>query len=66
MASLTLLAGFAVLMFASVKSVFYFGLLTTITTICALFCDLLITPALLLAVTRAKPKAASNHQRLLI
>ncbi len=54
MASLTLLAGFAVLMLASVKSVFYFGLLTTVTTICALFCDLLITPALMLAVSKPK------------
>lgn len=58
MASLTLLAGFGVLMFASVKSVFYFGVLTTITTVCALFCDLLITPALMLAVTKPKPKDA--------
>ncbi len=58
MASLTLLAGFAVLMLASVKSVFYFGLLTTITTLCALLCDLLITPALMLAVSRPKPPEA--------
>ena len=57
MGSLTLIAGFAVLIGASVKSVFYFGVLTTMTTTTALFSDLLITPALILAVTKAKPRA---------
>jgi predicted RND superfamily exporter protein len=47
--SLTLIAGFGVLLGASVRSIFYFGLLTTITTIAALFADLIITPALLVS-----------------
>jgi len=52
-----LIAGFAVLIGASVKSVYYFGLLTTVTTISALFADLIITPAIVMAVSkpRAKP-----------
>ena len=54
MASLVLMAGFGVLLLASVKSVFYFGLLTLLTTSTALLADLLITPALILAVTPGK------------
>jgi predicted RND superfamily exporter protein len=54
MGSLTLIAGFAVLLGASVQSVFYFGLLTTMTTIAALLADLIITPALVMLVTRPR------------
>ena len=54
MASLTILAGFGVLLGASVKSVFYFGALTTMTTVCALIADLLVTPALILVTTRRR------------
>ncbi len=50
--SLLLMAGFAVLMFASVKSVSLFGLLTSITVATALLADLIITPALLLTAVR--------------
>ena len=42
-----------VLLLASVKSVFYFGLLTVATTSAALLADLVITPALILATTRS-------------
>ncbi len=63
MSSLTLIAGFAVLLGASVKSVYYFGLLTVVTTACALLADLLVTPALILAVSggaRARRAAAAG------
>jgi predicted RND superfamily exporter protein len=63
MGSLTLIAGFGVLVFASVKSVYYFGLLTVITTTTALFADLLVTPALILLVTRAKAPLGALAQR---
>jgi predicted RND superfamily exporter protein len=53
-ASLILTAGFAVLLFASVKSVYYFGVLSAATTISALFADLILTPALLLSMARRK------------
>jgi uncharacterized protein len=46
--SLILAAGFAVLIFAGVKSVAYFGLLCSLATIFVLIADLLILPALLL------------------
>ncbi len=49
-----LMVGFPVLMLASVKSVFYFGLLTTIAAFAALFCDLFVLP-LLLKAWPAKP-----------
>jgi uncharacterized protein len=51
MSSLILIAGFAVLLGASVKSVFYFGALTSMTVLAALVADLLITPALLVVVS---------------
>jgi predicted RND superfamily exporter protein len=47
--SLILAAGFAVLLFAGVKSIFFFGLLCLLATMFALVADLLITPAVLLA-----------------
>jgi predicted RND superfamily exporter protein len=56
--SLTLIAGFGVLLGASVRSIFYFGLLTTITTIAALFADLIITPALLVSAAGRSDRAA--------
>lgn len=63
MSSLTLIAGFAVLLGASVKSVYYFGLLTVVTTVTALFADLLVTPALLLWATKARSRAPSPDAR---
>ena len=60
MSSLVLIAGFGVLLLASVKSVFYFGLLTLATTSAALLADLLITPALILAVTPQRAIGASR------
>ncbi len=48
--SLILAAGFFVLVFASVKSISYFGLLTMVATLFALVSDLIITPALLVTV----------------
>jgi predicted RND superfamily exporter protein len=50
--SAILVAGFAVLLFASVKSVSYFGLLSGMTIGSALIADLVITPALLLTLHR--------------
>ena len=44
-----LVVGFPVLMFAEVKTVFYFGLLTTIAAIAALLADLFVLPLLLKA-----------------
>jgi predicted RND superfamily exporter protein len=52
--SLILMAGFGVLLFASVKSVSYFGLLSSATIASALLADLVITPALLLTFARGK------------
>jgi predicted RND superfamily exporter protein len=64
MASLTLIAGFAVLIGASVKSVYYFGLLTVVTTSTALISDLVVTPALLLWVARSRrPKLGALAQQ---
>ncbi len=48
--SLILMAGFAVLLFASVKSVSYFGLLSAATVGSALLADLILTPALLMSL----------------
>lgn len=48
--SVLLIAGFSVLAFASVQSLAYFGVLTAATVAFALVADLLVTPALLLAV----------------
>lgn len=52
--SVLLLAGFSVLLFASVSSVRYFGLLIGLTLVLALICDLLITPALLSVLHRSR------------
>ena len=53
-----LVVGFPVLMFAEVKTVFYFGLLTTIAAIAALLADLFVLP-LLLKVWPHTPKVTS-------
>ncbi len=45
--SIVLFFGFVILMGASLKTVFYFGLLTAIASICALLADLIILPILL-------------------
>jgi len=45
--SLILMAGFGVLLLASVKSIAYFGLLSSATILAALAADLIITPTLL-------------------
>ena len=47
--SALLVVGFPVLMLAEVKTVFYFGLLTTIAAIAALLADLFVLPLLLKA-----------------
>jgi hypothetical protein len=52
--SLLLIVGFGVLMFASVKSVSSFGLLSSVTVGSALLADLIVTPALLLILTGAR------------
>ncbi|HUH05622.1 MAG TPA: MMPL family transporter [Kofleriaceae bacterium] len=52
--SVILIAGFGVLLFASVKSVSYFGLLSSMTILSALLADLIITPALLLSFGRRR------------
>ena len=56
--SLILAAGFAVLMFASVKSISYFGLLCMVATLFALVADLVVTPALLLTARFPVSKAS--------
>jgi predicted RND superfamily exporter protein len=56
--SLILAAGFLVLVFASVKSISQFGLLTMVATLFALFGVLLVTPALLLTVKFPAAEAA--------
>ena len=45
--TILLALGFPILMFASLKTVFYFGLLTTVSALAALFADLFILPLLL-------------------
>ncbi len=57
-----LLAGYPVLMLASVKTVIYFGLLTTISALAALFADLLLLP-LILSAFPARGEVA-NAQRI--
>ena len=52
--SLILFAGFSVLLFASVKSVYYFGLLSCVTIATALLAELILTPALLLTLARRR------------
>ncbi len=52
--SLILMAGFAVLMLASVKSIFFMGMLSSATILSALIADLIVTPALLLSLSRSK------------
>lgn len=52
-----LLVGYPVLMLANVKTVFYFGLLTTVAALAALFADLTILP-LLLRVYRGRRSAS--------
>ena len=46
------MAGFGVLLLASVKSIRYFGLLSSATILAALAADLVITPTLLAMVYR--------------
>jgi predicted RND superfamily exporter protein len=56
--SLILAAGFFVLVFASVKSISTFGLLTMVATLFALLADLVVTPALLVCVRFPATEAA--------
>jgi predicted RND superfamily exporter protein len=57
----SLLIGYPVLMFAAVKPVFYFGLLTTLATIAALVGDLLLLPLLLRFFDRTPSLAPSSR-----
>ena len=50
--SILLVAGYAVLMAGAGATVFYFGLLTTVAAVAALFGDLILLPLLLKPVTR--------------
>ncbi|HTM21244.1 MAG TPA: MMPL family transporter, partial [Kofleriaceae bacterium] len=52
--SVILFAGFSVLLFASVKSVYYFGLLSCVTIATALVAELILSPSLLLTMARRK------------
>lgn len=56
MSSLLLIAGFIVLLFASVGSVVMFGVLTSLTVVTALLADLLLTPAILTLVHKQSGK----------
>jgi predicted RND superfamily exporter protein len=56
-----LMVGFPVLMLASVKSVFFFGLLTTIAAFAALLCDLLVLPLLLKAWPARNVRTAGEN-----
>jgi hypothetical protein len=54
--SIVLSAGFFIYMFACMKNLFYFGLITGITIITALLADLLVTPALMALISqRGRP-----------
>lgn len=54
--SIVLSAGFFIYMFATMKNLFYFGLITGITIITALLADLLVAPAVMaLAIQRIEP-----------
>jgi predicted RND superfamily exporter protein len=56
-----LVGGFPILMFASVKTVFYFGLLTTIAAVAALIADLFMLPLLLRVFsTKGQQKGADG------
>ncbi|MEE2786754.1 MAG: MMPL family transporter, partial [Myxococcota bacterium] len=50
-----LITGFPILMFAEVKTVFFFGLLTTVAAFAALVADLLLLPLLLRLFPRTAP-----------
>lgn len=52
--SVLLVVGYLVLIFASVKSVIFFGLLIVVTMISAVLCDLLLLPSLLLQFNKQK------------
>lgn len=49
--SIVLSIGFFIYMFASMNNLFYFGLLTGVTIICALLADFLVAPALMVIFT---------------
>lgn len=59
MTTLLLVGGFPVLMLADVKTVYYFGLLTTVAALAALYADLFILP-LLLRAWPARPTQSST------
>jgi uncharacterized protein len=59
--SLIMIAGFSVLVFASVKSVVMFGLLTTVTVTTALIADLIVTPAIVLTLGHRRRRKAAGH-----
>ena len=50
--SVVLASGFLVFVFSSMQNLFYFGLLTSFTIVNAFLIDILITPALMVLVTR--------------
>lgn len=54
--SVILAIGFLVLTLASVKSIIYFGLLSAVAMIAALFADLLVLPAILISVRPRMPR----------
>jgi predicted RND superfamily exporter protein len=58
MTTIVLALGFSVLVFAPIKSVAYFGALIATALVGAMFCDLLIVPALVAVATRSLPGRA--------
>ena len=54
--SAILAIGFLVLTLASVKSIIYFGLLSAVAMVAALFADLLVLPAILISVKPRLPR----------
>ena len=56
--------GFFTFMFASMKNLFNFGMLTGITITMALLSDYFIAPALMIVVNRRKAKQQENDELL--
>ena len=56
--------GFFTFMFASMKNLYNFGMLTGITIIMALLSDYFIAPALMIVVNKRKEKAAESEKLL--
>lgn len=59
--SLMLISGFLTLMLSDFASIFYMGLLITLTLVFAFIAELLLLPALILVMLRSSPKLRKNE-----